>query len=465
MFTVRHNAQQQNESGRRFASVARNSHLVRPMLATASEASPIQRKCACGGTCPKCRVEEDIQTKASISRPGDSYELEADRVAEQVVDGSAGHPAISSIGSGVQRQHEEEATNMQTARSTGSASASAGDTAGRSLGNGEPLTAGVRDYFEPRFGRSFANVRVFNDTAAAASASAIDARAYTQGHNVVFGASEYRPDSHDGKKLIAHELTHVVQQKQVGASVQPVQRLVRSNSSCAANVHNAGANPLDDLRSRDQDAYAKCLIAAIGLMFAGNTSMNQLLGGRPASKEFDAYQRRFGNPEQLANGRYRNRFNGATFRTEDAAIDSELNSLADRFSRMAGLFAGNIRYICGGTSARRVGNCRDTCATNDLAWTCHPSHTIVICPDFWKLSDDEQAVVLIHESAHILFGFGDPAGASMTTRRRGRNPVCYSGLVAELLGINPPDPDCPAIIRLPPMVINLGPAPAAPAVP
>jgi hypothetical protein len=460
VFAVRHNQRHENEgAGRRFFSATNNPPAVRPISTFAFCTNPIQRKCACGGTCPGCRAEEDIQTKLSISRPGDRYELEADRVADRVVAGHAGHPAISSLGSGVQRQPEDK---IQPAWSNAQGRVAHGNSPDRLLGNGEPLAAEVRAYFEPRFGHSFENVRVYNNSAAAASAGALGARAYTQGQNVVFGANEYQPGSPQGKKLIAHELTHVVQQKHAGRGVQPVQRLVATTSRCAANADNAGANPLDDLRSRDQDAYAKCLIAALGLIFEGNTAMNQLLGGRTPSPEFDAYQRRFGNPELLANGRFRNRFSGATFATEDEAIDSELNSLADRFSQMADLFSSNIRYICGGTGALSMGACRDTCGGNDLAWTCHPSRTIVICPDFWNLTEDEQAIVLIHEAAHILFGFGDPAGASMTTRLRGRNPVCFSGLAAELIGINPPDPDCPPIITLPPVVIPAGPAPAVP---
>jgi hypothetical protein len=79
-------------------------------------------------------------------------------------------------------------------------------------GGGRPLSWSERSFFEPRFGTDFSNVRVHNDTRAASVASSVNARAFTLGHNVVFGTGEYCPDASSGRKLLAHELTHVVQQ-------------------------------------------------------------------------------------------------------------------------------------------------------------------------------------------------------------------------------------------------------------
>jgi hypothetical protein len=83
---------------------------------------------------------------------------------------------------------------------------------------GRPLDPGTRDYMEPRFGHSFADVRVHADARAAESAAAVHAHAYAVGRDVVFGAGRYAPGSAEGTKLIAHELAHVVQQS---ASVHP----------------------------------------------------------------------------------------------------------------------------------------------------------------------------------------------------------------------------------------------------
>jgi acyl dehydratase len=77
---------------------------------------------------------------------------------------------------------------------------------------GQPLDTAVRAQMEPRFARDFSRVRVHTDAQAAASAEAIDADAYTSGSHVVFGPDRYRPESLSGRKLLAHELTHVIQQ-------------------------------------------------------------------------------------------------------------------------------------------------------------------------------------------------------------------------------------------------------------
>ena len=82
---------------------------------------------------------------------------------------------------------------------------------------GRPLEPAVRTYFEPRFGQDFSDVRVHSDRSAAEAARAVDARAFTVGRNVVFGKGQYAPDTPGGKRLLAHELTHVVQQRrQIG---------------------------------------------------------------------------------------------------------------------------------------------------------------------------------------------------------------------------------------------------------
>lgn len=78
---------------------------------------------------------------------------------------------------------------------------------------GQPLDRDTREFMEPRFGRDFSRVRVHTDAPAAGSAAAVNARAYTLGHHVVFGAGQYEPGTDDGRRLLAHELTHVVQQR------------------------------------------------------------------------------------------------------------------------------------------------------------------------------------------------------------------------------------------------------------
>ena len=83
---------------------------------------------------------------------------------------------------------------------------------------GEPLDPATRAFMEPRFGYDFSGVRVHVDDEAARSARDLDASAYTAGHAIVFGAGQFAPETGQGRRLLAHELAHVVQQRGHGAS-------------------------------------------------------------------------------------------------------------------------------------------------------------------------------------------------------------------------------------------------------
>jgi hypothetical protein len=93
----------------------------------------------------------------------------------------------------------------------------------------QPLDAQTRAFMEPRFGHDFSHVRVHSDARAAESARAVKALAYTVGWDIVFASHQYRPNSVEGKKLLAHELTHVIQQG--GAPIGGVSRGLEIASS------------------------------------------------------------------------------------------------------------------------------------------------------------------------------------------------------------------------------------------
>lgn len=183
---------------------------------SAIDSPVIQRKsaCACGGGCPGCREElEDlhVQTKLAIGAPGDPFEQEADRVADQVMrmPDTAREPIrVSRL---MPPAHEGRLTSNShpgVAKMTHSAEAAV-----RNLRRGgQPLSEATRSYFEPRFGHDFSRVRVHTDGEAATAASAVSARAYTLGRDIVFASGEYAPATVDGTRLLAHELAHVVQQ-------------------------------------------------------------------------------------------------------------------------------------------------------------------------------------------------------------------------------------------------------------
>jgi len=172
-----------------------------------------------------------IQTKLKINEPGDIYEQEADRVAEQVMRMSEpgvhrevepeeetlqSKPLAGQIVPLVQRQpadeEEEEIQTKPLAGQTPEVIPAISSGIQSLQGGGRPLSGSERSFFEPRFGKDFSNVRVHNDMLAASVTRSVNARAFTHGRNVVFGAGEFSSNTLAGRKLLAHELTHVVQQ-------------------------------------------------------------------------------------------------------------------------------------------------------------------------------------------------------------------------------------------------------------
>ncbi|MFA7316308.1 MAG: DUF4157 domain-containing protein [Sulfuricella sp.] len=171
-----------------------------------------------------------IQAKLSVSQPHDPLEREADRVADEVMHGVAGS-GIHAAGDEVQRmctecEEELREKKLQAKRMPGDLPAVtdgfAADMAGLQ-GRGMPLPPSARGFFEPRFGHDFSAVSIHSGEPAARLARSVGARAFTLGSDIVFGAGEYQTQTEEGRHLLAHELTHVVQQAGPGVTPQ-VQR-------------------------------------------------------------------------------------------------------------------------------------------------------------------------------------------------------------------------------------------------
>ncbi|MHC5939142.1 eCIS core domain-containing protein [Nostoc sp.] len=170
-----------------------------------------------------------IQAKLTIGEPGDRYEQEADRVASEVVQ-RINAPALA--GRSVQRQEEAEKdiqakpeiTTLQRMKEPkeelqaklaiagGEASTDLESTINRARGSGQPLEAGLQRSMGQAMGAEFSGVRVHTDTQADHLNQSIQAKAFTTGQDVFFRQGKYNHSSRGGQELIAHELTHVVQQ-------------------------------------------------------------------------------------------------------------------------------------------------------------------------------------------------------------------------------------------------------------
>ncbi len=188
---------------------------ARPTASATPVPRESKRSCVCGGLCPRCQEEPLPYT---INRPVDAFEGEADRVADKVV------PVSAPNSGGIARDQPYLPLSRTAFDSVPAPVGSAMPEVVHDVVNspGTPLDHPTRAFFEPRFGGDLSRVRVHTDDRAAASADAVNARAYTFGNDIAFGAGEYDPHTVPGRRLIAHELTHVVQQ--AGSGGPRVQR-------------------------------------------------------------------------------------------------------------------------------------------------------------------------------------------------------------------------------------------------
>lgn len=174
--------------------------------------------CPCGGGCPRC---VGAQAKLTVSQPGDTLEQEADRVADTVMR----MPASRASEGGIRpagRDGGKDGGLAQLKVDTGlkGITAAPGGLVG-SLGPGHPLDPEARAYLEPRFGHDLGGIRVHADENSATAARDLNARAFTMGSDIVFGAGHYGPRTEEGRTLLAHELAHVVQQSRDASPASP----------------------------------------------------------------------------------------------------------------------------------------------------------------------------------------------------------------------------------------------------
>ena len=159
----------------------------------------------------------NVQAKLSVGSPGDVFEQEADRIANQVIAAPA-HTTVSNAPLHIQRFSGQ--SNGQKDEATASVDQVLASP-------GKPLESVLRQDMEQRFGYDFSQVRVHSGRAAEQSARDVSARAYTVGQNIVFGANQFAPGSSEGQRLLAHELTHVIQQGGAATASFPIQSLIQ----------------------------------------------------------------------------------------------------------------------------------------------------------------------------------------------------------------------------------------------
>jgi hypothetical protein len=208
-----------------------------------------------------------------VSQPGDTYEREADAIASRVMSGES-----PSIVSGAARAHVQ-----RSARRTHAAPATPPGTLAQGLRSAsQPLDPGTRGFMESRFGHDFGHVRIHTTHDAALTARDLHARAYTFGGDIVFGQGEYVPTSQAGRKLLAHELAHIVQQSGSASTSLPADVVPRAPTISVLDENFIGP-PSQSQRRAARSCPIDCCFQNLGTLHAMPLFHHQSRGAQVAA--------------------------------------------------------------------------------------------------------------------------------------------------------------------------------------
>jgi hypothetical protein len=369
-----------------------NQALLRSTSRAETSGATLQRKCSCAGGAAKCPECEEKEKEGTMQRKAAGPAAGVPRIVHEVL------------------------------RSPGS-----------------PLDRGTREFMGPRFGHDFSQVRVHTDAKAAESARAVNALAYTVGRDIVFGHGQYAPDTAGGRQLMAHELTHTIQQ-----GVQPLgePRAVGSENDDAEHEADRRSSeiiqrePLPGVGGQETAAgvlqrtpagKVSCAKSAplklpgggsiddpVGVITTAENRANALLD--QAISELDYTRKQI--------------IGGATigFPTVSDALGFGLRLMAldpnsekvwkqadgvgtaalllKRLRLIRGTIGeGSFFFTCLGPQSGNIGTCAGPICANAVAVSCPGSFLMDSCEPFWTGTPEDRAARIVHESAHNFANF------------------------------------------------------------
>lgn len=314
---------------------------------TASVLSPtIQKKCSCGGSCSGCKEEEAERISMSIMRmesPGINLK-----------------PSAFDCQPSVKNEEQAQISEIISSKSSG-----------------QRLQDNTRSFMDERFGYDFSHVRIHTDSHAARKSDELNAEAFTIGRDVFFNAGRYRPSSAEGKKLLSHELTHVIQQGKAPQIQLRTERRagyrVDDAEDCAGNWQDIGVATAEARR------MVQSAINALGP------------GARAAERIRNALQRHFHLDQR------------AIDETGNYSLLLKLTTVINNFRYINNAFSGTIPFECERTNdgwfcrVNRYGYVR-------LIWS-----DIHLCPHWFAMTPRNQARGIVHEMSHKYAGTDDEA--------------------------------------------------------
>jgi hypothetical protein len=251
-------------------------------------------------------VGQFLQAKLAVRTPGDQYEHEADRVAEQVTQ----HPQ-QSISSEVKGASVSPLVQRRVSGSAAGISQAPPSVHDALSSPGRPLPSDLQEEMGQRFGHDFSNVRLHSGSVAEQSAEELHAKAYTVGQDIVLGAGHSLSESGEGRRLMAHELAHVVQQTGGGTTQRKLARgepaAVQRDSTLKITKKLSDMSRAE-VQQALQEFFEKTMKAQGGMSVrmtedVKNTIRRILLNDMPALMKLDSYLGRSifpGSPAELA---------------------------------------------------------------------------------------------------------------------------------------------------------------------
>lgn len=277
---------------------------------------------------------------------------------------------------------------------------------------GRKLQAGTQQFMESRMGADFSNVRIHTGTTSEKMNRDISARAFTHGSDIYFNRNEYQPESNSGKELLAHELTHVVQQSgKVNPKIQRrvIDGNVVTNQTMLTQLGISRQDAIDTIRSADTAAIPMLQGAEDAL----TTQLDNAINGNPVNA----------NTETILNEELGLSFN-------NNAHHSLIRQQRGRFKKIREtLESGYLRYMALGIGTVPLAGCTPgTCGTN-FAFSCPGNRLVVLCNAFWN-TPAEQAATILHEPFHIWYHM---AHHSPTALRRA-DSSCFESFAVRIAG-------------------------------
>jgi hypothetical protein len=351
-----------------------------------------------------------LQPKLAVGSSSDPLEQEADRVAEEAL-GSGRGSQLTPSAMGLsrkcaacgERDEEEKGQAVQRRVSPGVAE---GESEAPPIveevlrgGAGRPLDGTTRAFFEHRLGHDFGGVRVHTGSRAAESARAVGAQAYTVGRDIVFGEGKHAPEQREGRRLLAHELAHVVQQRTWGLGHSGRAAVMRERAEpavgpepIAPDQSNPREIPLSvPLTKAQQDQVNTARAEASNRLRTAHQAVSGVGAPPPGGSRPNMPQERALQARRLVE---------RLFGVQDPDMGVVATVINTAYLRLP----PQVPVVAASPGDRQCGPLRD-------GYVADHKPPIVLCPHFFQSSPEQQALTMVHEAMHLA-GIGEIAGES-----------------------------------------------------